>query len=423
MEQIVASDTLRVVTMYGVTSYFLFRDETMGFDYEMAQNLARNLGLELKISIAQNESEMAQMIKDGDADVAAYNIINTKTLKKDFAFVLPQTNFYQVLVQPLTGKSVSDVTELVGKTVYVTPNSVYYSRLRSLNDEIGGGINIEIVDDSVSSDDLIEMVAANKIQYTVAAHDLALLYKSYYRRLDCHLPLGFKQRGGWVVDKRNTKLQQAIEFWQNNPEVQEEQALLRHKYWNRSPYFSMRKMKIPKGAISVYDHLFKKYAPMINWDWRLLAAVAFHESRFDATQVSWAGAAGLMQLMPRTAASFGLDKANKFDPEMNIEAGVQYIKSLNLAFRKVENKDERIKFILAGYNSGPAHIFDAMALAKKYGKNPGVWTDNVEYFLIKKREPEFYNDPVVKNGIFRATETVRYVKNTLETYNKYLNRR
>jgi len=126
-----------------------------------------------------------------------------------------------------------------------------------------------------------------------------------------------------------------------------------------------------------------------------------------------------MQLMPRTAANFGLTRKTVLNPEKNIEAGVQYIKSLNLSFRKVENKDERIKFILAAYNSGPAHVLDAMALAKKHGKNPQIWFNNVEYFLIKKSEPEFYNDPVVKYGRFRGKETVAYVVNTLETYEKY----
>jgi len=198
---------------------------------------------------------------------------------------------------------------------------------------------------------------------------------------------------------------------------------LYHKYWEKSPYFAQLKVKIPRGAISPYDKLFKKYAAQINWDWRLLASLAFHESGFDSTQVSWVGAAGLMQLMPRTAENFGLDKQTVFNPEKNIEAGVQYIKSLNLTFRKVENKDERVKFILAGYNCGPAHVLDAMALAQKYGKNPQIWFGNVEFFLLKKSEPEFYNDKVVKYGYFRGKQTVRYVHNTLETFEKYLRKK
>lgn len=237
------------------------------------------------------------------------------------------------------------------------------------------------------------------------------------------MPIGFNQRNGWMIRKENIELQKAIENWEKKDYTEILQANLTHKYWNRSIYFAQKKVRIPKGAISPYDKLFKKYAKEINWDWQLLAAVAFHESRFDSSQVSWAGAAGLMQLMPRTAANFGLNRQNIFNPEKNIEAGVQYIKSLNLSFRRIENRDERIKFILAGYNSGPAHIFDAMALAKKHGKNPQIWFENVEYFLKKKSDPEFYNDPVVKFGKFRSKETVSYVINTLETYEKYLRKK
>ena len=126
-----------------------------------------------------------------------------------------------------------------------------------------------------------------------------------------------------------------------------------------------------------------------------------------------------MQLMPRTAANFGLSGATITNPEKNIEAGVQYIKSLNLLFRKIESKEERIKFILASYNSGPAHVLDAMALARKFDSNPYVWHGHVEMYLEKKSDPEYYTDEVVKYGRFRATETLRYVRNTLTTWQKF----
>ena len=94
-----------------------------------------------------------------------------------------------------------------------------------------------------------------------------------------------------------------------------------------------------------------------------------------------------------------------------------------MTFRKIEDENERIKFIFGAYNSGPAHVIDAMALAKKYGKDPHLWFGNVEYFLDKKSDPNFFNDPVVKYGKFRASQTIAYVENTLETYRKYLERK
>ncbi len=423
LSNILVSDTLRVATMYGSTSYFLFRDELMGYDYELAQNFAKYLNVNLKIIIAKSETEMIQLLQERKVDLIAYNFIETKQLKQVFSFVLPQSESYQVLIQNIGSKSLSSVTDLAGKTVYVTPNSIFKQRVEALNDEIGGTINIVEAADSLTNDDLIEMVADKKIDYTVAYRKVGLLHKYYHKNLDCRLAIGFNQRNGWLVRSGSTFLLKSVRFWSQMHETEDLESRLSEKYWDRSPYFAMKKVKIPKGAISPFDPLFKKYAPLINWDWHLLAAVAFHESRFDSSEVSWAGAAGLMQLMPRTAANFGLDKKTILNPEKNIEAGVQYIKSLNMAFRKIENKEERIKFILAAYNSGPAHIFDAMALADKYGKNPNIWFNNVEYFLLKKSEPEFYNDPVVKYGSFGGKETVRYVQNTLDTYEKYLSKK
>lgn len=423
LEQIRKTDTLRVATMYGSTSYFLFRDEYMGFDYEMVNNLADYLHVNLKVLVAKSDSEMQRMLRNKEVDLVAYNTFKTKPLKKEFDFVLPQAESYQVLVQYLSTDVLTDVTELADKKVYVLPNSIYMNRLQALNEEIGGDIEIVAASDSLSEDDLIDMVADHKIDYTIAYHNVAQLHKMYQRNLDCRLSVGFDQENGWLIRKSSPLLKKAIGEWENNPDTKSLQDELFAKYWQRSPYFVMKRVQIPKGAISPFDKLFRKYASQIGWDWRLLASLAFHESRFDCTQVSWAGAVGLMQLMPHTAANFGLDRQTAFDPEKNVEASVQYIKSLNMAFRRVQNKEERIKFILAAYNSGPAHVLDAMALAAKYGKKPDVWFNQVEYYLLKINEPKYYNDPVVGYGYFSGKETVKYVRKTLDTYYKYLSRK
>jgi len=423
LNEIIESDTLRAATMYGSTSYFLYRDEMMGFDYEMVGNLANHLKVNLKINIAKNEEEMTQWLREDKVDIACYNFIETKALKEQFQFVLPQSESYQVLVQNMSTNVMSDVSDLAGKSVYVKANSIFHQRLQAINEEIGGTINIVTAADSLSNEDLIDMVGENKIDYTVAYHNMALLHKSFYRNIDCRMPVSFSQHNGWLMRKGNPKLQKTIETWEKLPEIVDLQSTLFDKYWDESPYFALKRIRIPKGAISPFDHLFKRYAPLIGWEWQLLAALAFHESRFDASERSWAGAAGLMQLMPHTATNFGLDSKTKLDPEMNVEAGVQYIKSLNMTFREVTDKKERIKFILAGYNSGPSHILDAMALAKKHGKNSQIWFNNVEYYLLKISEPEFYQDKVVKYGFYRGKLTAKYVHDVLETREKYMRRK
>jgi len=210
--------------------------------------------------------------------------------------------------------------------------------------------------------------------------------------------------------------------WETDPQTELFKSRLFQKYKIKNPYFMTKRVNIPRGAISPYDNLFKFYAQELQWDWRILAAIAYRESGFDSTQVSRVGASGLMQLMPTTAARFGLEGKDIFNPELNISAGVQYLKSLNMMFRRIEDKEERMKFMLASYNSGPAHILDAMALAEKYGKNPHIWFEHVEYYLSKSNDPEYYNDEVVRYGKFGPTETIRYVRNTLNTYEKYKER-
>ncbi|GHT01962.1 hypothetical protein FACS189421_14540 [Bacteroidia bacterium] len=191
-------------------------------------------------------------------------------------------------------------------------------------------------------------------------------------------------------------------------------------------YFEMSKMPgdepapfISPHQISQYDPFFKEYAKPIHWDWRLLASIAFQESKFHTDRVSWAGATGLMGLMPRTAEAFGLPADSLDRPESSIRAATGLIKRLNRSFSSVEDTNERIKFILAGYNAGASHINDAQALAEKYGKNPYIWEGNVEEYLKLKSLPEYYNDPVCKQGYFRSTETISYVQNVMERWRYY----
>ena len=416
----IISDTLHVATLYGASSYFNYRDqEIMGYDYELVQAFAQANEIPLKVHLAQTETEMLKMLKHKQVDLIAYDMFETNTLKHKFDFVAYQEDSYMVLVQEIGLKAVNSVNELKGRTVHVIENSIYHQRLVNLNKEMGGGINIQLLSDSLTADQAIEMVLQRKIEFTFAPLKIATQYKDFHRRLDCRIPVSFPQKNGWLVNRKNEVLKTMIAHWEADSKTELFKSRMYEKYKIKNPYFATKRLKIPSGAVSPYDHYFQTYAKEINWDWRLLAAVAFHESSFDSTQVSHKGASGLMQLMPSTAAIFGLEGPNIFNPEKNIEAGVQYIKSLNMMFRKIENQEERRKFILASYNSGPAHILDAMALAEKYGKNPHIWFEHVEYYLSKSNDPEYYNDEVVRYGRFGPTETIRYVRNTLDTYQKY----
>lgn len=224
----------------------------------------------------------------------------------------------------------------------------------------------------------------------------------------------------WAVREGNEELARMLDQW-FKPELfakikQQETFALSNHAVTRHVYAPM--LNRSRGLISHYDHLFKKYSPVAHWDWRLLAALSYQESTFDPQAHSWAGACGLMQIMPSTAAHLGLPLDRIYDPEANISAACRYIAELQSEFRDVANRDEQYNFVLASYNGGVGHVRDAMALARKNGANPYRWADVSEY-ILKLRLPEYYTDPVVKHGYMRGTETYEYVSRVRNRWQQY----
>ena len=225
---------------------------------------------------------------------------------------------------------------------------------------------------------------------------------------------------GWMVGDDKEDLEDELKAWYKPgmlAEVKkEEEFLLSNRAVRRRVFAPM--LNRAGGVISHYDGFFQRYASTIRWDWRLLAAQCYQESTFDPKARSWAGACGLMQIMPGTADHLGLSRANIYDPEQNIAAAVRYLAELERNFSDIREHSERTKFVLAAYNGGHFHIRDAMALARKNGRNANSWRE-VESFVLGLSQPQYYNDPVVKNGYMRGSETVDYVRKIHERWNGY----
>ena len=224
----------------------------------------------------------------------------------------------------------------------------------------------------------------------------------------------------WAVMPYNKELAAAVDHWYQPGFLAEAQkqeryvlsaeSIQRHVY---APVLNQA-----KGELSTYDHLFVRYAPIANVDWRLLAAIAYQESCFDPQAHSWAGACGLMQLMPATAAAYGLEESKIYDPEMNVETAAKLINQLTMLFRDVPDTYERMNFVLASYNGGHLHVRDAMALTEKYDGDKYRW-EEVSEFILHLSEPKYYRDPVVKSGYMRGTETHDYVTSVRNRYEQY----
>lgn len=421
LQQIKDSNELVVLTLYSSTSYFIYRGQDMGFQYELSEQFAKSLGVKLRVKVARNVHDLIEKLLAGEGDLIAYNLPITKEWKDSLIYCGEEVITHQVIVQRVGGrtKPLKDVTELIGKDIYVKPGK-YYDRLVNLDEELGGGIHIhKVTNDSVTVEDLIMQVSQGKIPYTVADNDIARLNTTYYPNLNIGLSISFDQRASWAVRKDCPQLAAAANKWHEENMTSPAYTASMKRYFEISkaiphtPILSLR-----EGKISHYDKLFKKYAPDINWDWRLLASLAYTESNFDTTAVSWAGARGLMQLMPATARAMGLPEGKEQNPEESIKAAVKYIAATTKSFTKVP-KEERINFVLASYNSGIGHVLDAMALAEKYGKNKYIWRDNVENFILLKSNEEYFTDPVCKNGYFRGIETYNFVRDITTRFDQY----
>jgi len=423
LQQIKEKGKLTAVTLNTSTSYFIYKMEQMGYEYELIEDFANSIGLELEIKVAENITRLEEMLQAEEADIVAFPIQMDNTMKNKYLFCgVEQQNHLVIVQRAEKGDTViKDVTQLIGKEVWVKKETRYHERLISLNTELGGGIIIKDIErDTITTEDLIEMVALGKIQYTVSDNNLARLNKTYYRNINTSLSISFLQRASWLVRKESPELAQAVNDWAINISKGLTLRTAAKRYFEQSKEeeFTSGGITIKKGDISPYDDLFRKYAEGTSWDWQILASIAYQESRFHNHLTSWAGAKGLMGIMPRTARSLGFSPSKLNNPEVSIQAGIKCLNYFGQQLSDIKDAEEKIKFTLASYNAGNGHVSDARNLAAKYGKNPDIWDDVSEYIKLKS-EPEYYNDPVCKHGYLRGTETFKYVKEVIARYKFY----
>jgi len=434
LDSIIKRGKLIAVTDFNSTNYFLYKGEPMGFHYELLKEFTEHLGIDLEIITENHLDHAFNFLKTGEADLLAVGLTVSSERKKEIQFTDPIFETRQVLVQrkPRNWRSMTEEAisrhlirnqlDLAHKTVYVQENSIHLDRLRTLAGEIGDTVNVIAV--PYESEDLIKNVASGEIDYTVCDENIARVNATYYTGIDVNTPVSFPQNIAWGVRRVNSgKLLDELNSWIASYRKTTDYALLYAKYFKNSRSSIIVKSdfySLSTGKISRWDDLLKVASEDINWDWRLLSSLVYQESRFDPDVESWAGAIGLMQVMPSTGKHFGIDITSS--PRNNIKAGTMYINWLSSFFElKVPDENERIKFILASYNAGPGHVLDAMKLAEKHGMNPQKWDDNVAVWLLKKSEPVHYNDALVKNGFFRGTESVNFVTEVLDRYEHYKN--
>ena len=433
LDEIRADGKLRALIAYSATSYFLYKGQPMGYEYELLKRLADHLGLELDLRVSRDLDDLLDELKNGEVDLVAHGLAITSERKKEVAFsdylfltkqVLVQKkpkNWRQLTLDEIRDSLVTDPIELIGDTVSVRKKSSYLERLQNLSKEIGGDIHIDTLNGKLSTDEIIRWVVEGRIKYTVADRNLARINASFFPILDVSVPVSFSQRIAWALHPDAEKLLQATNNWIREEKNGLDYYVLYNKYFKNERGFKARAKSdyysLNKGKISAFDSLIRINAQSLGWDWRLLASLIYQESKFDPGAVSWSGARGLMQLMPKTAEEMGV--SNVEDPADILHGGTKYLKRLYNNFEAVGDSIQRIKFAMAAYNCGYEHVRDAQKLAITQGRDPNQWDDHVDEMMLALSHPKNYNLEMIAHGYVRGIEPYNYVNQIFDRYQHY----
>jgi len=425
---------LVVVTDYNSINYFIYKGTPMGYQLELLNAFCDNLDLELELIVDNDFENNLGDLRRGDVDLIAKNLTVTNDRSRLVTFTEPHAYARQVLIQRNDAlideansdspfkETITNQLNLAGKTIYIPKGSAYKSRLNHLSDEIGDSINVvEIA--HYEAEQLIGLVSEGEIDYTIADENVAKVNTNYYSNINIDMAISFPQKIAWAVRKSSPDLLSVLNNW-----IVRFKETRRYRYIYKKYFINRRSSHIVDnsfnsfkgGSFSRFDDIIKNEVNDFDWDWRLVASLIYQESRFEPEIESWAGAKGLMQLMPATAERFKVDDV--YSPGENIRGGVELLKWLDkrMAIR-IQDPVERQKFVLASYNVGIGHVLDAMRLAEKYKKNPKLWTDNVDFYLLNKSNPKYFKDPIVQFGYCRGAEPYMYVKEIIERYEHYKN--
>jgi membrane-bound lytic murein transglycosylase F len=422
--------SLRVLTRNNPATYFLHQGRKFGFDYELAELAAKELKVRLELVVVPSRDKLVPWLLEGRGDAIAASFTATPERAAQVAFTRPYLLVEELLVQRSAGPKLASPAELVNRTVHVRPSSSYHETLSALQPRFGP-FTIAPLPEDEETERALGRVADGELDFTVADSHLLQIEQAWRDGLEAAFPLPVPREGVVTAEAGDeTRREIAFAVRPGNPQLLGwlddfvrrryrgvEYNLARRRYFeNRRVINNAREGVAAGGSVSSYDELFRRYSRQYGFDWRLIAAQAYQESRFDPKARSWVGARGLMQVMPATGLELGFK--NLEDPEQGVHAGVRYM------HRMVQRLDpkipfkHRVRFALAAYNCGLGHVYDAQRLAGELGLDGGKWFQNAEKAMLLLAEPRHYAK--ARHGYVRGAEPVKYVSEILNRYDNYV---
>lgn len=409
---------LRVLTRNNAATYFLWRGELLGFDYELANKFAEKQGLRIEVVVPPNREQLLPWLLEGRGDMIAASLTVTEQRQLEgIDFTRPYLKATEVMVTR-RDDTLSSMEELAGRTVTVRPSSSYWETLEPLQSQYG--FTLQAAPETMETEALIAAVASGEYDLTVADNHILEIELTWREDIRAAFPLGELREQAWAIRSSNPRLLAAANAFLK----QEYRGLFYNitygKYFRNSKrimsHVTHRADSINAGDLSPYDGLTRQYADLYGFDWRLVVSQMYQESRFDPQAKSWVGAKGLMQVMPRTARE--LELVNLDDPETGLHAGVKYLDWLMQRFEPELPISDRTWFALASYNAGLGHVRDARILARQKGWDPDRWFDNVERAMLLLAQNSYAKK--ARHGYVRGQEPVNYVRQIRDRYKAYV---
>lgn len=420
-DKMAAKRQIRVLVVYSKTFFFLDRGRQRGLSHDMVREFEKFINKKLKtrtlkvnvVFIPVQRDELIPHLVRGLGDIAVANLTITPERLKHVDFSDPLlTGVEELLVTGPAASQISGIDDLAGQEIHVRRSSSYYDSLALLNERFKKAgtskMKLVAVDESLEDEDLLEMVSAGLIPMIIMDSHKAQFWTQIFDQIKVHSDIAVRTGGeiAWAFRKNSPRLKAVInEFVKGHKKGSLIGNMMLKRYLKSTRYVnnSLSREKLQKFEQMV--NLFKRYADQYDFDYLMMAAQAYQESGLDQSRKSQAGAIGVMQLLPSTAADRNVNITEIEKLENNIHAGTKYLRFIVDRYYENEpmNDLNKMLFAFASYNAGPAKVNRLRKKAAAMGLNPNVWFNNVEVAASK----------VI------GRETVQYVSNIYKYYIAY----
>jgi len=403
-------DTIKALIFYHAADYFVYQGSVIGFQYDLIRQLGADLNQPVVIDIESDPDKAFMKSFSDDYDIVGYDYDKSNYIPWYIAESEPHSYTYPVLIM-------RKKTTLEGDTVRVVhaPDNYLHPVDFSILDKPEKWVLQK--DENVEVEALFDMLEDKTVDYIVCNYNEAITLLPFYKSLTIGPRVGENFPRTWALHSANDTLNIAINQWLSEFKTTKQYQKLCKKYLSAHSPVIQRSFGKSKNNISSYDNCMKRACARYNLDWRFMSSIVYQESHFLSDLLGMGGSFGIMQMMPTTAARYGISDTSSVEDQL--WAGARYISYLYKIFVNKVDTSDIYYFVAGSYNSGPGHILDAQALCRKYGGDYRHWPEVAEYLALKSHK-DYYTDPVVKCGYYPGKHTVNYVSEVMNRYLGYV---